>query len=179
MFATWYTASRDLQGLFSTAGTKNNSIHLHLKKSIQKFKKLLKLKCNAKTTLRHVIVCNTCGMPKFQWKNRLTFRDIYVQSWQNHSFPIISENTPRAWHLVVTSHMTQETNIPRVPSRCSRQACIKMSVYESEATLRWNLTLCCTNTNFLTVSCSSVVSGVTSLRIFPTNVRKYNIFFSE
>ena len=28
-------------------------------------------------------------MPKFQWKNRLTFRDIYVQSWQNHSLPII------------------------------------------------------------------------------------------
>ena len=28
-------------------------------------------------------------MPKFQWKNRLTFPDICVQSWQNHSFPII------------------------------------------------------------------------------------------
>ena len=50
----------------------------------------LKLKCNAKTTLHHFIVWNSCGtMPKFQWKNRLTFRDIYVQSWQNHSFPII------------------------------------------------------------------------------------------
>ena len=50
----------------------------------------LKLKCNAKTTLRHPIVWNRCGtMPKFQWKTRLTFRDIYVQSWQNRSFPII------------------------------------------------------------------------------------------
>ena len=48
------------------------------------------LKCNAKTTLRHLIVWSRCGtMPKFQWKKRLTFRNIYVQSWQNHSFPII------------------------------------------------------------------------------------------
>ena len=29
MFATWYTASCNLQGLYRTAGTKNNSIHLH------------------------------------------------------------------------------------------------------------------------------------------------------
>ena len=50
----------------------------------------LKMKCNAKMTLRHVIVCNRCGtMPKFQWKNRHNFRDIYVWSRQNHSFPII------------------------------------------------------------------------------------------
>ena len=34
----------------------------------------LVLKCNAKTTLRHLIVWNRCRtMPKFQWKNRLTF----------------------------------------------------------------------------------------------------------
>ena len=41
-------------------------------------------------SVRHLIVWNRYGtMLKFQWKNRLTFRDIYVQSWQNHSFPII------------------------------------------------------------------------------------------
>ena len=28
-------------------------------------------------------------MLKFQWKSRLTFRDIYVQTGQNHLFPII------------------------------------------------------------------------------------------
>ena len=39
--------------------------------------------------------------------------------------PLVSENTPRARHLVVTSHMTQKTSIPRVPSCCSRQACMK------------------------------------------------------
>ena len=85
-------------------------------------------------------------------ENRLTFRDIYVQSWQTHSFPIIFRNTPRAWHLVVTSHITQETIFPRVPSCCSSQACIKMYFYERKATLRWNLTFCCMNTNLLTVS---------------------------
>ena len=77
------------------------------------------------------IVWNRCGtMPKFQWKNRLTFRDIYIQSWQNHSFPIIfRKHTPRAWHLVVTSHMTQETIFPGVPSCRSRPACIKKCLF--------------------------------------------------
>ena len=32
MFATWYTASCNLQRLYRTAGTKNNSIHLHFKR---------------------------------------------------------------------------------------------------------------------------------------------------
>ena len=59
--------------------------------------------------------------------------------------------------------MAQETNIPRVPSCCSRQACIKMSVYDSKATLRRKLTSCCRNTDPLTASCSSIGSGVTSL----------------
>ena len=49
-----------------------------------------------------------------------------------------------------------------------------------KATLRWNLTFCCMNTNLLTVSCVSVMSGVMSL---PNNlykcIRKYTILFSE
>ena len=44
----------------------------------------LKLKCNAKATLCYLIVCDRCGTMS---KNRLTFLNIYVQSWQNHLFP--------------------------------------------------------------------------------------------
>ena len=66
------------------------------------------MKCNAKTTLRHVKVCNRCGtMPKFQWKNRLTFRDIYVWSWQNHSFPIIFRKHTQG--LVPSCDVTHDT----------------------------------------------------------------------
>ena len=54
------------------------------------------------TTLSHVIVCNRCETAaKFHWKNRLTFRDIYVQSSHNHSFPIIfrkhTQDLGRLW----------------------------------------------------------------------------------
>ena len=68
----------------------------------------LKLKCTAKTTLRHLIVWNRCGtMPKFQWKNRLTFRDIYVQSWQNQSFQIISRKHTKG--LAPSCDVTHDT----------------------------------------------------------------------
>ena len=70
----------------------------------------LKLKCNAKTTLRHVIVCIRCWtMPKFQWKNRLSFRDIYVQIWQNHLFPIISRDVSIVRHYSVMSFVSMKT----------------------------------------------------------------------
>ena len=54
-----------------------------------------------------------------------------------------------------------------------------MYVYQSKATLIWNLTFCCTNTNLMTVHCSSVCQVWRHFRKFPTNVRKYTIFISE
>ena len=103
---------------------------------------ILKLKCKAKTTLRHLIVWDRCGtMPKFQWKNRLTFRYIYVQSWQNHSFPIIFRKHSQG--LASSCDVTHDTG---VPSCRSRPACTKMSVNESDAALRWSSTFCCMST---------------------------------
>ena len=46
-------------------------------------------------------------MPKFQWKKRLTFWYIYVQSWQNHLFPIIFQK--RTQGLAPSCDVTQDT----------------------------------------------------------------------
>ena len=122
----------------------------------------LRLKCNAKTTLCHLIVWNRCGMMlEFQWKKSLTFRDIYVQSWQNHSFPIIFRKHTQG--LAPSCDVTHDTgdnfsssSILLFSSSLHNNVCLwEQSDFEMEFDILLHL--------YEPVSCSSVMSGVTSL----------------
>ena len=109
-----------------------------------------------------------------------------VRQMQNN-VKILMETSPYFPRRIFRKY-TQGLQAPIVVTWCRKQVfhefhlvvlgklAWKMSIYESKATLRWNLTFCCTNTNLLTVSCSSVVSGVTSLPNIPDKCTKVHHF---
>ena len=133
----------------------------------------LKLKCNARATLCHLKVSDIWNNAGISMENRLACLDLRSKLTKS----LVPENTARAWHLVVTSRMTQETSIPQVPSCCSRQACINnVCLWElSDFEMEFDILLHEYQPFDCVLQFSSVSCDVTSENYRQMQVRKYTI----